>query len=343
MSEDFSGDTETWCDKHTLNREACGCPFGSPPSRLERILLDRAALATLPEPRPLITNTLDQRTTAVLAGHFGTGKSFLALDWAACIATGKSWQGREVVPGQVLFVAAEGAHGLHKRLDAWEYAWQHTISPKQFQVIPEPVNLTNTGQMLDLLGLVERMQPRLVVFDTLARCSVGVDENSAKEMGVVVDMLDRVKRATDGGVALAIHHTGKDRRTVRGSSAVEDGVDTVYMSEGDSGLLKIERTKRKDGPTPDRHQMKLQAVEAKDSVVIVSTRGVDMRPAAQHILSTFLSSFSATGASKSELKQAAELSTGSFYRGLNSLIEEGLLVNEGSDRSPRYRLGATDE
>src|SRR4051794_4541821 len=57
-------------------------------------LLARADLTNLPEPEPLIENTLDRRTIALLAGHTGTGKSFIALDWACCVATGHAWQGR---------------------------------------------------------------------------------------------------------------------------------------------------------------------------------------------------------------------------------------------------------
>lgn len=86
-------------------------------------LLSRDDLRNLPAPAPLIDNTLDRRTIALLSGYWGTGKSFIALDWACCIATGKAWQGRAARQGKALYVAAEGAYGLDRRVTAWENAW----------------------------------------------------------------------------------------------------------------------------------------------------------------------------------------------------------------------------
>jgi hypothetical protein len=39
----------------------------------------------------LIEDTVDRRTVAVVAGSFGTLKSFVLLDWASCVATGSRW------------------------------------------------------------------------------------------------------------------------------------------------------------------------------------------------------------------------------------------------------------
>src|SRR4051812_36694346 len=63
----------------------------NPAAKRRRGLADRAytrnQLANLPKPEPLIENTLDRRTVALLAGYHGTCKSFVALDWAASVAT----------------------------------------------------------------------------------------------------------------------------------------------------------------------------------------------------------------------------------------------------------------
>jgi AAA domain len=55
-------------------------------------LLTRSDLRALPKPEPLIGNVLDQGTTALLYGTWGTAKTFIALDWAASVATGRDWQ-----------------------------------------------------------------------------------------------------------------------------------------------------------------------------------------------------------------------------------------------------------
>ncbi len=303
-------------------------------SALRDRLLSRSGLADLSQPEPLIADTIDRRTVAVVAGHFGSLKSFVLQAWAASVATGHNWLGREVEQGSVLYVAAEGAQGLHPRFSAWEYGWQTSIPDDALDVLPEPVNLMDAAAVADLCSLAAERS--MVVIDTLARCLVGADENSAWDMGIAVDALYRLRDATNGGTVVVAHHTGKDRSTVRGSSALEAGVDTVYTTEGDARLMKMTRTKRKDGPREDALQVCLSPVL--DSGVVRVHRGVDMRPTAQELLSTFVSTFAATGASKAELRNAAEMAPASFSRALNDLVATGALVNHGSEQRPFYKL-----
>lgn len=166
-----------------------------------------------------------------------------------------------------------------------------------------------------------------------------MDENSAQDMGTAVDALYRIRDATRGGTALAVHHTGKDKSTVRGSSALEGGVDTVYKTEGDPHNLKLYRDKRKDGPTPDTIMLTLSTVPYTESAVIVSTLGVDTRPSARELMSIFVSMFSETGASKAELRNASEMAPSTFHRALNTLVEQGALTNHGTQQRPFYKAG----
>lgn len=295
-------------------------------------LLSRADLATLPEPEPLIGQTVDLRTVAVVAGHYGSLKSFLLLDWACSVATGKDWQGRRVQPGSVLYVAAEGAYGLHHRIEAWEYAWQQQVDA-QLDVLPAPVNLLDRRQVAEVADLAAGRS--LVIVDTLARCMVGADENSARDMGMAVDALYRLRDATDGGTVAVAHHTGKDRATIRGSSALEAGVDTVYTTEGDASHMVLKRTKRKDGPLDDELNLHLQL--ELESGLIVSRRGVDMRPTASALMSSFVSMFGEVGATKTELRTASGMVPSSFHRALKELVAQGLLQNTGSDARPFYK------
>jgi hypothetical protein len=312
---------------------------GHPPERRSMAdrMLSRAQLADLPEPEPLIASTVDRRTVAVVAGHFGSLKSFVLQDWAACVATGRPWMGRPVEQGRALYIAAEGAHGLDVRWSAWEHGWRKTIPADALTVLPEPVNLLDAAAVDELCGLVAGCA--LVVVDTLARCLVGADENSARDMGIAVDALYRLRSATGDGTVVVAHHTGKDRSTIRGSSALEAGVDTVYTTEGDPRLMKMSRTKRKDGPREDTLQLALSPVLK--SAVVVSSLGVDMAPAAQQLMSTFMSTFAATGATKAELRDAAGMAPATFHRSLNALLNAGALVNTRTDERPFYRLSET--
>lgn len=303
-------------------------------------LLSRSALRGLPDPEPLIEGVLDKGSIALLYGRWGTGKSFLALDWACCVATGRAWQGRRTERERVLYVAAEGAYGLKGRLDAWETGWRTTVpGVGSLDVLPAPVNLTRGVEVAELAALVEVNRYGLVVVDTLARCMVGADENSAKDCGEVVDALHRIREASGRGVVLAVHHAGKDGRTFRGSSAFEAGADTVYAVHRDGAVIVLEREKRKDGPVADTHRLRLVPIEGTPSAVVKASHlGETHLDRAAVLLSHFQSHFATTGAHASELREVSELPKATFYRALNDLVKRGELVNVGTDKRPFYRL-----
>lgn len=308
---------------------------------LADVLLTRSALRGLPEPAPLIHGVLDRGSVALLYGPWGSGKSFLALDWAASVATGREWQGRPVEQCRVLYVAAEGAFGLKARLDAWEIGWSRTISDGALDVLPRPVNLSRSVDVVNLIALVGWNGYGLVILDTLARCLVGADENSAKDCGLVVDVLHRIRENTpDGrGVVMAVHHTGKDKRTFRGSSVFEAGADTVYSvtSDSDDGAIVVNREKRKDGPVFDAHRLKLDPIEIAGSCVLSKSHLSETKTRSEALLSHFVSHFAGTGATAAQMRDTIELNRATFYRALNDLVKRGDLVNTGTDKRPFYK------
>ncbi|SDG97148.1 AAA domain-containing protein [Pseudonocardia oroxyli] len=135
------------------------------------------------------------------------------------------------------------------------------------------MNLGKRDEIVQLESIIRTGGFEFIVIDTLNRCSVGLDENSAKDMGMVVEALYDLKRATprDMGAIALIHHTGKDGKTVRGSSALEAGFDTVYTTsrEGDDGPVTLRRTKRKDGPPDDAMVLTWHSVSETGSGVVV--------------------------------------------------------------------------
>lgn len=298
-------------------------------------LLTRSALKKLPNPKPLLTNIVDQGTTALLYGKWGTGKSFIALDWSMCVATGKTWQTRTAEQRKVLYVAAEGAHGIKLRVNAWEKAWSNRVCDDWFHVLPIPVNLTNPTDISEIVALVKNTGYGMVVFDTLARCMVGADENSAKDAGIVINTLTEVKEATaDGmGLVLGVHHTGKDAKTLRGSSAFEGGVDTVYYTNVENGGITLEREKRKDGPVDDVHRLRIEPVDGTESAV-VSVSGADgLLTRAERVSVIFRQNFGQTGADDAALRTlvlAAGMSESTYARGRDELLKDGRLVNTGT-------------
>jgi hypothetical protein len=308
-------------------------------------ILTRSALRNLPDPEPLIDNVLDQGTTALLYGRWGTAKSFIALDWAASVATGRPWQDRTTTQRRALYVAGEGAHGFKGRIDAWETGWQTTIGDDQFALLPHPVNLTNHHDVDQLAALIAWGGYDFVVLDTLARCMVGADENSARDCGIAIDaMVQLLARTPAGrGVLLGVHHAGKDGKTLRGSSAFEGAVDSVYFTSRDGAIITLDREKRKDGPEFDRHILQLDLIPGTGSATVGVGMGGKTAGRAESLLTTFAHSFAHTGATKAELRTVAidaGMSSMSYYRALDDLLESGQLTNTGTDKRPFYMMGS---
>ncbi|NLH80105.1 MAG: AAA family ATPase, partial [Phyllobacteriaceae bacterium] len=173
----------------------------------------------------LVRGLLPNRGLAVLYGASGCGKSFLALDVALHVSLGRSWASQRVEQAGVVYVAAEGAVGFRRRvvaarerLGAWE---------APFAMIDAAPNLgAAPGDGPELVASIRAQSlpmgwlPGLVVIDTTARVIPGLEENSAKDMGVFIANADFVAQELRC-VVLLIHHSGKSLEAgMRGSSAL---------------------------------------------------------------------------------------------------------------------------
>jgi hypothetical protein len=215
-----------------------------------RFILDTAeALKNRPDPEYITEGLLVENTLSMIMGPHGCFKSFLAVDLAAHIDTGMAWHGRAVKQLPVLYVSAEGSGGLGKRIRAWETRYQIELS-SSFRILTEAANmlLGGAGGDVELLiaainDLPENERPGFIVIDTLARCMVGGDENSARDMGLFIAGADRLRRAT-GAHVLIIHHANKEGGT-RGSTALPGAVDTQIdaKKEGDNLILTCGKQK----------------------------------------------------------------------------------------------------
>jgi AAA domain len=205
-------------------------------------------IRALPPVAWLIENVLVALAFLVLYGASGVGKSFLALDWALTVASGLPWCGHETRGGWVLYIAAEGAAGLSKRVDAW-CAERGVPEPERILFIPDAPNLLDPISVAHVIERIDAMPepPVLIVIDTAARTMVGGDENSARDMGQYVANVDQVRRAAGGCATLTLHHTGKRGDEERGSSALRGAWDEGLALSGEiEGTLTLAFDKVKD-------------------------------------------------------------------------------------------------
>lgn len=201
----------------------------------------------------LIKGLLPAECTSSIYGPSGSYKSFLAISWACHIATGKSWDGRKVEQGSVLYVVGEGGTGVPRRIKAWENTHREKVA--NLCCVNQPVFVAAPLQVEQLRLAAEHVKEEtglpvvLIVIDTLARCFGGADENKASDMGAFIAGCDAIKAAT-GATVLVVHHSGKDEtKGARGSSSFRAALDAEFLVKREAvgtKALVLACTKQKD-------------------------------------------------------------------------------------------------
>ena len=299
-------------------------------------LLTDVEVEHLPAPEWLIENIIPVGTLGLLYGPPGVGKSFVGLDWACSVASGREWQGHRVRQGSVVYVAAEGAFGLRQRLRAWKSAF----GPSQIddaRFLGESVQLLKNLDVRYFIRDVEAQLdawPNLILIDTLARCFVGGEENSATDMGVLIAAADKLRRDAKATVLL-IHHSVRKGGHERGSSALPGAVDTIIALSKRQNVITLECEKQKDAEEFEPIRMKL--VKHLDSCVIGQS-GLKPSPKGltnnqRHCLRA-LAGIEGDGATCGVWARASGLTQSSFYRRRGELAEDHYVERDGK----HYRL-----
>ncbi len=216
-------------------------------------LLSDLDLEALPDPVWLIDRVLVQNSLVALYGPWASFKSFIALGWALSLATGLPWLGRTVMRCDVLYICAEGVGGLKNRIAAWKQHHGITESIPGVRVIPMAVNIMDLTEAKRLILSVLAEQaasgftPGVIIADTLARSMVGGDENSVRDMSIMINHADLIRRELGGITFLPVHHAGKDAdRGMRGSTGLPGAVDTTFRATRNGMTVELYCEKMKD-------------------------------------------------------------------------------------------------
>ena len=218
----------------------------------------------------LIDKVLVAGSFSALYGPPGSFKSFMALDMAEAIATGRSWMGREVSkPGAVLYLAGEGFGGVGARIKAIKIHHQ-TENGAPIYVVRHQLNLRSSAEdfnalMMAVVTLVEEtgVEFRLAIVDTLARAFGGGNENDSGEMMGFVVSMGKIQEFLNCAL-MVLHHSGKNAALgMRGSSsllgAVDSELELLRFEDQMKGILTI--TKQKDGEQGTRFGFEMVEVE----------------------------------------------------------------------------------
>jgi hypothetical protein len=339
-------------------------PLDAPPRPRIR-LLDIDQIESLAPPTWLIENILTENGLSMIWGRSGAMKSFVALDMALCVATGHPWHGHAVKQGLVIYLAAEGAHGLGRRAIGWRRSRGTDLPKPSFRLIPHGLALTSD----DLNALCEALaelpsKPALVVIDTLARTIGAGDENKTPDMNAYVNAADRIRESTGANV-LIIHHSGvHEEKRERGSNALRGAADTVIKVQRKNDQLDIinqaPEGKQKDAEEFKTVKLRTAKVafqskpnEPEQTTLILNLREDD-GPAEpdgdaapqrigkneQAIISAIKKAGTALGFTR--LAGMTHMNKGSLTRALDSLVDKELLTVE-LDKMGNNRLWNVSE
>ena len=298
-------------------------------------------VSLLEPPRYLVDGLIPDGALTEIHGPPASGKSFFALALACDVATGHPFLGRPVRPGPVLYVAGEGVSGLGARLRAWqEERGFSRVDGLYF--LREPIHLLERAAITHFLSQVRTLArtPVLIVLDTLARCMVGGDENSAQDMGLAMDAASRIARET-GAAILLLHHTRKDGDSERGSTALRGAIDTMIAIKNESGRLRISCEKMKDGGAFESFDAALRSSGESCTIVPSSARessSEKFTPAHSKLLLSLSDFQHAGGGTDASWKDAAEVKGGAFYRYRKDLMTWGYIKLDKPGRGGRYTL-----
>jgi hypothetical protein len=304
----------------------------------------------LPAVQFLVDRLIPIGAAAEVHGPPGSGKSFLALALACCVATGRGFCGHDVKRGAVVYVVGEGLAGIGARVRAWKTEYGAAASAGLY-FRNGPVHLLDPIDVTRFVARVKALEapPALIVLDTLARCMVGGDENSAKDMGLVIAAIDRIRHET-GAAILIVHHTRKDGEQERGSTALRGAIDAMLAVKNDAGSITIACEKQKDAAEFQPIVLRLKPVGP--SCVLISvpksgeTGGASLTlsltakhvQALQSVSRDFLDDDGATAANWQE---ASKVPRSSFFRVLKDLVTGGYVDRVKKGNSTRYVISDT--
>jgi hypothetical protein len=214
----------------------------------------------------LIESIIPKRAFVALYAPPASFKSFIALDIAEAVATGREWMGYKVPKkGAVLYIAGEGHGGMGARVKACKIQ-NNSPDGANLYVIRAQINIRSSQEDFDaLINAINELiaqidEPlELIILDTLMRMSGGgFNENSSEDMGGFITQAGKLQ-AIYLCAMLLIHHSGKDiTKGLRGHSSLLGAVDTELEIQRQDSVINsadpsvignaiLTVTKQKDG------------------------------------------------------------------------------------------------
>jgi hypothetical protein len=306
------------------------------------------------QPVPWIVDSVAAAgTVTTLAGVRGEAKTWLALFMCANVATGGNLAGIACTKVPALYVDAEnGLRTMGRRfLDIG-------LDPAAFMVadggrmqLPRDVGI--------LRKLVDATKAKLVILDSLRRLSPGAREDKSDDMAPIYAGLSIIARECDCAIVVLHHRSVKfNAPDTRGSSAIEDQSDLIYVLERDrrdpegKQRKRLRCTKSRIDAEPDARWLRLKWIGGFATMVETEAflapddegDGEDPTPPAHAAMVEAINALADTVRKDhawppGRIADAVgtEVNNGTFRRALRALVDSSQWVCEGQTRARVYR------
>lgn len=322
------------------------------PSRLGLLPVAQLLAKTFPPIEWSVEGYIERGDLAAIVGVPGGGKTFLAIYWLVQAAM----RGERVA----LIEEEGGERGLQRRLSralaaVGGIAAVHAVGGDVLYAFKKRVSLMNA---LDIVALESELAGcSMAVFDSFARMTPGLEENSSAEMGRVVDALDRVRTATKATV-LVIHHTGKlswkggvaSIGDGRGSSALPGGLDAIVAlmpvppAERQQGyvcgIVAATKTRENEPQKPMRFSCQMTGPAAYVEMVEVEGPTLEQQEGLEREVLRYLRRQDGP-VPKSQIESDVDGSTPRIRAAVDALVASGVAVTVPHGRWTRIALAPT--
>jgi hypothetical protein len=217
------------------------------------------------ESRWLVEPLWSAGAVGIIGGAPKSCKTWLALELAVAVASGRPCLGRFAVPHRgpsLVFAAEDAPQQVKQRIQNLALARGADFHSLDVRLIVENSLRLDRSQDLQRLHLtLARHQPKLLVLDPYVRLQ-RADENDARQVSAILSALRELSRTFQTAIAL-VHHARKNSAELPGQALRGSG---DFWAWGDSNLYLARRrdsllltVEHRSAPSPEPVSLQLLA------------------------------------------------------------------------------------
>jgi hypothetical protein len=216
----------------------------------------------------VIDDLIGADESSVWYGYPGCGKSVLAGDAGAHVAAGLPWFGRPVQQGAVLYIAAERAGLVKRRLAAWRK--HHNVDGIPLAVLEGVFDLCGPDHQAEAVvraghELARHSESRIVwvIIDTKAQVLAAGDPNSDRDIAAFMANTNLIRAGLGGPhITIVDHVPHSSPERMKGSGTLAGAVDGSFLIRKEGRLRSLTTGSKapNDGPEDVEIRFDLQSV-----------------------------------------------------------------------------------